>query len=187
MLLNNVTCGYSKDIMPIQNFSVTLAERGVIAILGNSGCGKSTLLKAIAGFLPITCGEIVGRDRLRFSMVFQENRLINALSAYKNIALVTNESERIALSLKIVELSDKANISTISDLSGGMQRRVAIARAIAYSGDVLLLDEAFTGLDTDLLKRIAKRLGDNFPLVIAVTHNIEEAKAIGNIAQIIEL
>ena len=91
-------------------------------------------------------------------MVFQENRLLPWFSALKNVAFVINgDEEKARRALSWLELSDAAD-KLPDELSGGMQRRVAVARALAYGGDVLLLDEPNAGLDESLAERMMSRI-----------------------------
>lgn len=131
-----------------ENFSYDFDGFGVVCIKGKSGCGKTTLLRIISGLEKADKGDIIVDGNISF--LFQEDRLLPWLNAEENIACVLNgaSSDRInkarellsSVGLKGSERQD------ISSLSGGMKRRVAFARALALEPDILLLDEAFTGL-----------------------------------------
>ena len=182
--LDKVSCGYS-SILPIQGLSVTLPDKGVVAVLGPSGSGKSTLLKLLAGLLVPKEGKVLGLERKKIAMVFQEDRLLPWYTALENVTLVCKNRERAAEMLEQVELLQ--HLSVYPDaLSGGMQRRVAIARALAFGGDVLLLDEPFQGLDAELKTRLTERIRRMFPLIVIATHQINEAENLG-LTQTIEL
>lgn len=165
--LENATFSYNGDIAPIKNFSMEL-NNGVYAITGDSGCGKSTLLKGIAGLIRPVSG-IVHND-LRCSYVFQENRLIMSLSAEANIHLVCNSKERIEFILSQIGLSDCSK-RPVCELSGGQQRRVAIARSLCYDADYVILDEPFEGLDKELKNKISELIKDKYSLIIVSSHD----------------
>ncbi|HHT86309.1 MAG TPA: ATP-binding cassette domain-containing protein [Clostridiales bacterium] len=165
--LKSVTLGYD-GIDPIQNLSAALPEKGVVAVVGASGIGKSTLLKGIAGIIKSKSGEIICDKKL--SMVFQENRLIHSLSALDNVLLVGKDEKRAHKMLETVELTGNEK-KQVSELSGGMQRRVSIARALMFGGDAILLDEPFEGLDKELRNRIAKRIREMYDLIIISSHD----------------
>ena len=166
----------------IESLSHTLPDKGTIALLGPSGSGKTTLLRLFAGLLSPASGSFTGMENQKVSLVFQEDRLLPWLSAAGNVALadgVRSPAECLAL----VELEDRAH-SLPAVLSGGMQRPVAIARAIRLGGDALLLDEPFKGLDDALKARIASRLVELFPLIIIATHDEKEAALLQSVASL---
>lgn len=166
----------------LNNFSLVLPDSGVYAISAPSGSGKTTLLRLIAGLENPDKGEIIMPKNARISMVFQEDRLLYSLDVRGNIMAVlddTDESRRLAdESLDRCGLLDVAE-KPVSSLSGGMKRRVAIARAVVFGGDILLLDEPFKGLDEE-----TKRVTADFVfkdkqnrLIIMITHDLSEAEA----------
>ena len=177
MEIKNVTCGYG-DAFPIKNLSVTIADEGCTAIMGGSGVGKTTFIKLLLGLVKPVEGEITGLDGKRIAVVFQEDRLLPWYSARRNVELFSEDEKTAAELLDDMELWDAAD-KLPSELSGGMQRRVSIARALAYGGDILLLDEPFKGLDGELKKRIISRIKGTFPLVIMVTHDEKDAELMG--------
>lgn len=186
--LHNITAGYPQKPV-FENYSLTLPERGVVSIAGPSGTGKTTLLRLLCGLITPTAGTISGLNGLRISYVFQEDRLLPWRTTLENVMLVfgeeTAENEHVAREwLKNMELEDVINEYPAA-LSGGMLRRVALARAAAYRGDVLLLDEPFTGLDIALRERVAAHLVHAAPLIIMVTHEMDDARAMG--AEVIPL
>ncbi len=175
--LIEVSAGYSAHPV-LDRLLLTLPERGAIQLTGPSGCGKTTLLRVLAGLHTPTSGWIEGLDGLRVSMVFQEDRLLPWCTALENVLCVLKngeESEKLALTwLSRMELADAAH-KYPDELSGGMQRRLALARALAYGGDLLLLDEPFNGLDKELRVRIATHIKKAAPLIVLVSHEEDDA------------
>lgn len=147
-------------------------------MMGPSGCGKTTLLRLIAGLEIPESGEIVRAERLSF--LFQEDRLIPHLNARKNVALVLpgrDADARAAQALEALGLVDSMD-KPVRELSGGMARRVAIARAVLYETELLLLDEPFRGLDEQTRVRTAAWLTAQTTgrTLIAVTHDRQDAR-----------
>lgn len=180
--LQQVSFGY--DDQPILE-QVTLAfpEKGVVCLYGHSGCGKTTILRLLAGLERPDEGRITGLEGKRTTVVFQEDRLLPWLTALENVAvpLIGEEAHSRAMEvLRRVGLESAANQHP-DQLSGGMKRRVAIARALAANGDVLLLDEPFTGLDDGLRRELAQAITKQYAdrLVVLVTHIEEEAAWMG--------
>lgn len=169
----------------LSHLTLALPESGVVAVTGPSGSGKTTLLRVLAGLQRPTEGSVGGLPA-RVSYVFQEDRLLPWLTAFENIALVTEDAARARALTAAVELADAAG-KRPSELSGGMRRRVAIARALAYSGDMLLLDEPFTGLDGALRARMAALIRGAFPLTVISTHDEADAVLIGGASAEIRL
>lgn len=165
----------------LSNFSCQFPEKGVVALMGKSGIGKSTLIHLLLGLIAPDSGSISGADGLKFSAVFQDDRLLLHLNARQNLLLTTGcASEEIDAALTALSLnpSDKAPVITYS---GGMKRRVALARGILFSADVLLLDEPFRGLDAETrgqaIELILKKWRNR--LIVLVTHSMEEARRLG--------
>ena len=165
----------------LRDLSLRFEEGKVTAIMGPAGLGKTTLLKILLG-LESCEGSVTGMEGRRPAVVFQESRLLPWLSLKQNLELVCGpgKDREIADALALMELTDAADKKP-AELSGGMQRRGALARAIAYGGDILVLDEPFTGLDEDLKERIAGKLSrqwrESGQTVLFVTHDSTEAKA----------
>ena len=170
--LSHVTAGYPEKTV-LENVSLELPEQGAVAIMAPSGFGKTTLLRVLAGLLKPFSGEITGLENKKISFLFQEDRLLPWLTAEKNVALV---SDRAAAGRWLNEMEIDQGGLLPREMSGGMQRRVALARALAFGGDVLLLDEPFKGLDEGLRERIAMRVRDAFPLTVLSVHDAQEAR-----------
>ncbi len=174
--LKNVTKAFNGNTV-IRDFSATLPLEGVTVIRGSSGVGKTTLFRLLLGLELPDAGEILGIRGLKPAVVFQEDRLLPWASALENVALV---SDQITAETTLSKLGLEDSLCLLPrELSGGMQRRVAIARALAYHGDVLFLDEPFTGLDEEN-KRIAAAavLEQRIP-VFVITHEDNEAELFG--------
>ena len=150
---------------------------GITCLTGPSGYGKTTLLHTIAGLIVPDSGEITGRPE-KVSLMFQDDRLFPWMNALQNIAVVCDDEARAMQYLKAVELEQEAS-SMPSSLSGGMRRRIALARALAYSGEILLLDEPFKGMDLPLVERLAPLIQNLGIPVILSTHSTEEQTIIG--------
>ena len=151
----------------------------ISCVQGPSGCGKTTLLRLIAGLEAPDSGEIRGADGKKISAVFQENRLLENLTAEKNILLTARpgfaRTDARAL-LDELGLPDAAQ-RRVRELSGGMQRRVAVARSLAADYELLLLDEPLTGLDDDARLRVLRRIQAdlNGRTAIWITHDPDAA------------
>ena len=178
IIINNITKKYG-DKTILSDFSLEITDKEKITIMGPSGCGKTTIIRIIAGLETADSGEISGVPQ-NVSFVFQENRLCEDFSAVSNVRFVTGKSvdkAEIEDNLKLLGLSDSL-YKPVKTLSGGMKRRVAIARAILCDYDLLIMDEPFKGLDEELkisvLQYVKEKTKDK--TVIFVTHNIEEAK-----------
>ena len=169
--LENVSVSFD-DKKVLDNFSFDFPKKGVVLVTGASGKGKTTLSKIILGTLKADSGS-VDTNNAKISVVFQEDRLVPTLTAIQNVELVSSKEEA-EKRLKQMKLTD-SKTKYPSELSGGMKRRIAIARALAYGGDVLLLDEAFAGIDDPLAREIIDGIYEEYKdkLIIAVTHRIE--------------
>ena len=183
MELRNITVRYGEKTV-LDNFSLTLKDNGAVCLFGPSGCGKTTLLRVICGLEVPESGAVP--TKWKVVAVFQEDRLLPWLSVEHNLTVAAGVSPQEAeLWLQRVGLEQEKK-SLPEKLSGGMQRRVAMARALAAESDILLLDEPFTGLDSatkELLYPLIRKAAETKP-VILVTHHREEAEALG--AEILE-
>ena len=185
--LDHVYKGFNGNAV-LEDISLALPEKGFCAITGRSGRGKTTLLYLIAGLYKPDRGSIQ-RNGETISMVFQEDRLLPWLTARQNVEAVLgpNEKQQATKALCRMGLEEQAWDKLPEELSGGMRRRVALARLICYGGDVWLMDEAFKGLDResrDALIPFFKQQAET-RLIVLVTHEKEDAVRLG--AQIIEL
>ncbi len=177
LTLNKVSFAYGETTI-LDNVSLALPPKGAVCFSAPSGSGKTTLLRLLAGLECPTSGTVAPQG-VRTAVVFQENRLLPWLTVEQNVALVCPHTNILPY-LEAVELYEDRH-KYPAQLSGGMQRRVALARALAYGGDLLLLDEPFTGLDTALRIRIASAIRERFAdaCIVLVTHSPEEAALFG--------
>jgi NitT/TauT family transport system ATP-binding protein len=146
--------------------------------MGESGCGKTTLINIIMGLEKADSGNIMGVPS-RISAVFQEDCLCEDFSAVSNIrAVVGNRLSKsgIADALKQLDLTNEDISCPVHKLSGGMKRRVAIARAVLADGELIILDEPFKGLDNETRDRVAKFVAKETKnkTLILITHDCNE-------------
>ena len=173
MRLENVSFSYGDKVI-LDGFSLSLPDEGVTALSGPSGCGKTTLLRLLAGLLTPESGSVDAPGLARTAILFQEDRLLPAFSAAAQLKAVLPHGAEVLDYLDAVGLASEAD-SPVEALSGGMKRRVALARALAYAGDksLLLLDEPFTGVDAGNARRIMARLRAlNIPVLLSA-HDAE--------------
>lgn len=159
-------------------FALSCGEIGVL--VGPSGCGKTTILRVIAGLDTDFEGRIDYSGRGKLAMVFQEPRLLPWRTVEDNVRLVAPEVDEstLALLFRVLELNQH-RLHYPSQLSLGLARRVALARAFAVKPDLLLLDEPFVSLDDALAARLAEELvllvETCLVTTLMVTHNVDEA------------
>lgn len=153
----------------LDGFSLTLREEGVTALSGPSGCGKTTLLRVLAGLQKPDAGTVEGIDPQETVLLFQENRLLPWRGVREQITdlLPRRRKEEAERWLALTELEGEGDARP-DQLSGGMQRRLALARALALGGSWYLLDEPFAGVDPERARRILRRIRElNAPVLLA--------------------
>lgn len=190
----------------LADMNLFVEEGETFVIIGRSGIGKSVTLKHIVGLMKpdrgtvvvdgVSVPELSKREivsfRVRFGYLFQSNALLNSLSVAENVALPLREHERLSDSeirkrvsarLAVVELEGTENLS-IDSLSGGMKKRVALARAVIRTPKIILYDEPTTGLDpvtsaniNIMIRKTQKELGVT---AVVVTHDMNSAYKVGN-------
>jgi len=201
------------DKLVLDGIDLDVMPHTSMVVIGGSGSGKSVLLKCILGLLQADSGsiEIDGRDvlrlrradaeaaRARIGMLFQNGALFDSLPVWENVAFGllaqrrlsrTSARERAAEVLSQVGLASSVGELYPAELSGGMQKRVALARAIAAQPDIMFFDEPTTGLDPimgavidGLIVDCVKRLGST---AVAITHDMASARRIGDAAAMIQ-
>jgi len=146
---------------------------------GPSGRGKTTLLRLAAGLLRPQAGTITGAPE-KIAFLFQDDRLMPWLTAEENVAAVLPKERRheAAAWLRRVELASLPDARP-DEMSGGQRRRVALARVLAYGGELLLLDEPFKGLDPALTERMAALVLESGADILMASHAEREAALIG--------
>src|SRR5690606_35978839 len=188
---------YRRGAGPVLADITTTVEPGdAVALIGRSGCGKSTLLHIIAGLLRPAAGRVlidaeeVHRPSPKWNMMFQSPSLYPWMTVGENAALGLRFAgkrraarDRVQALLDLVQLGDYYD-ARVQDLSGGQQRRVALARSLAVEPEVLLLDEPFSALDAftrTALQRDVRRIARQLDItVVLVTHDIDEAVLMGD-------
>ena len=183
--IENISFSYGEKKV-LDSFSLKIDKSSRICILGESGCGKTTLLRLILGLEKPQSGIIKRDGALRPSAVFQENRLLPFKTVLQNITLIGSDEKTALAHLKALGLEAAAD-SLPAELSGGMQRRAAIARALSADYDYLVLDEPFTGLDEENTLYAARHISQSVSdrALILVTHSKKEAEMLG--AEIIDI
>jgi iron(III) transport system ATP-binding protein len=201
LVVKDLACRYDERAA-VRGISFNVHRGQIACLLGPSGCGKTTVLRAIAGFHPVSSGEIVINDRVVSSlstfvppekrglgMVFQDNALFPHLNAADNVGFglrgvsAAERAARVADMLALVGLQGFEKRYP-HELSGGQEQRVALARALAPQPTLILFDEPFSSLDVELRERLStevreilKRQGTT---AIVVTHDQHEAFALGD-------
>lgn len=201
----NLTVKYGRATV-LEGINFRVNKGGIVTLMGGSGCGKSTLLRVIMRLIPAAEGEIyIGGERTdnlpetkmnvvrrKMGMVFQEGALFDSMNVRENVAFALRRHtkmkekeirEVVRERLEAVDLEDVEE-KMPSELSGGMQRRVGIARALALSPEILLYDEPTTGLDplltatvVDLILKMRERYGTT---TVVVTHDVAAAERVSD-------
>ncbi|MFL6663094.1 MAG: ABC transporter ATP-binding protein [Rhizobacter sp.] len=204
--IDHVTFGYDSSRTIINDLTLRFARGKVTSILGGSGCGKTTLLRLIGGSNEATSGEVrfdgevvdprdrerMFRMRRRMGMLFQFGALFTDLSVFENVAFPLREHtglpesmirDIVLMKLNAVGLRGAAGLR-ISEVSGGMARRIALARAIALDPQLIMYDEPFAGLDLismGVAANLIRTLNDvTGATSLVVSHDVPECMAISD-------
>ena len=203
--LNNINCRYDGQVI-IEDLSFAVQPQQIVSLLGPSGCGKTTALRAIAGLEDIyagqirldgTClsapGSVLAPEKRQVGMVFQDYALFPHLTVSKNIAFGLHGRDKTEIEAVINQLLTLVRLEEHVDkfphqLSGGQQQRVALARALAPDPRILLLDEPFSNLDTEMRRSLSQEVREILLELkisaILVTHDQEEAFGVGDVTGI---
>ncbi|HWH73536.1 MAG TPA: ATP-binding cassette domain-containing protein [Methylibium sp.] len=206
IVIDQVTFGYDASRVILSDVTLQFPRGKVTAILGGSGCGKTTLLRLIGGISAADSGRVVfdgevvnARDRAqllrlrrRMGMLFQFGALFTDLSVYDNVAFPLREHTTLSetmirdivlMKLNAVGLRGAAGLR-IAEVSGGMARRIALARAIAMDPELIMYDEPFAGLDlismgvaAQLIRKLTDATGST---ALVVSHDVPECMSISD-------
>ena len=185
--IENLTVRFGEAAV-LDRFCLSVPAGSCICIMGPSGCGKATLLRVMMGLLLPDSGLLSGFAERKKSAVFQENRLCENLSVRANLRLSAPRAEDRTLEAALASLGLKGFLRRpVRTLSGGMQRRIALARALLADYELLFLDEPFTGLDGETRRQAEDLLREQSrgKTVFLATHSEETACALAD--QIIRL
>jgi phospholipid/cholesterol/gamma-HCH transport system ATP-binding protein len=199
--LTDVTFGYDRRRLVLKGITMAIPRGKVVAIMGGSGCGKTTILRLIGGQLKPRSGRVIvaGQSvpeldrealfqmRRRVGMLFQFGALFTDMSVYENVAFAMREHtdlpeelirDLVLMKLQAVGLRGVAQMKP-AELSGGMARRIALARAIALDPMLVLYDEPFAGLDPislGIVGQLIRKLNDALGITsVVVTHDVYES------------
>ena len=178
--IDRLTLSYGNQQV-LKDCSLQVEPGSRVALMGPSGCGKTSLINVIAGLLTPDSGKVSVNGKV--SYVFQEPALFPWLTAVDNINVVLSDGPetlpRAEQLLEAVGLSDCRD-KYPHQLSGGQKQRIAICRALAYGGDILLLDEPLKGLDADTRDQVSALLLQEWTgkTLLLVTHDPSEAQSL---------
>jgi phospholipid/cholesterol/gamma-HCH transport system ATP-binding protein len=191
----------------LRDINLAVPQGQTLAIIGESGCGKTVLLKNIAGLMPPSRGTVLfdGRryeqlsdreladQRQRFGFVFQNAALFDSMTVGQNVAFPLRQhgrlsqqeiQQRVLARLEEVGLADAVVAKKPAELSGGMRKRVGLARALVLGPELMLYDEPTTGLDpimSDVINELMLRTSQRAPVTsIVVTHDMRTAQKVAN-------
>lgn len=186
----------------VQGFDLQVPAGHIASLLGPSGCGKTSVLRAIAGFEPVRAGSVhlgevllsgpklhLPPEQRHVGMMFQEYGLFPHLTAAQNVGFGLRRSAAAEREQRVRQMLDMVGLATAGskfphELSGGQQQRIALARALAPSPALLLLDEPFSNLDASTRERLTREVRDILraagQTAVLVTHNAQEAETMAD-------
>ncbi len=191
----------------LRDINLSVPRGQTLAVIGESGCGKTVLLKSIIGLVQPTAGHVVfdgqridqlsdrrlTQQRARFGFLFQNAALFDSMSIAENVAFPLRENRRMSLAAarptvleRLAEVGLPAAVMTKmpAQLSGGMRKRVGLARALVMNPEVLLYDEPTTGLDpivSDVINELIMRTRDHYSVTsVVVTHDMKNAQKVAD-------
>ncbi|MEL0628124.1 ABC transporter ATP-binding protein [Psychromonas aquatilis] len=197
--IQELSCSYQKTLV-LDGLNLTLNDNEIVCLLGESGCGKTTLLRAVAGLQSELTGKIsirqkvmndidinVAPEKRKIGLIFQDYALFPHLNVFDNVAFsLTSKLSQQQKQQRVEEMLALVQLNEMSEryphqLSGGQQQRIAIARALAYQPELMLLDEPFSNLDQhvrfQLIHEIRLLLKQKKMSALFVTHSKEEGFA----------
>jgi len=191
----------------LRDIKLSIPRGQTVAVIGESGCGKTVLLKSLIGLIPPTKGEVLFdgqnlrklsdkelvQQRIRFGFLFQNAALFDSMTVGQNVAFPLRQHKRPADSevqevvlarLAEVGLPDSVVVKKPAELSGGMRKRVGLARALIMNPELMLYDEPTTGLDpimSDVINELIMSTRRNHPVTsIVVTHDMRTARKVAD-------
>lgn len=189
LTVKNLTFNYQEkdsqnEVAVFKNFSLEIFDGEFLSLVGPSGCGKTTLVSIIAGYLKPLAGQVVvngknivapDKDRI---VINQEDDLFGWMTVHENMKLMTKDEGLIQKYLDMTNL-DKFKNYYPRELSGGMKKRLSLARALAVNSKFIIMDEPFGSLDNQIKEKlheeVLKIIKQSGKTILLVTHNIEEA------------
>lgn len=179
IIFKDISKSYGNKIV-LKNFNIDIREGQTTFVLGKSGSGKTTFSKIVLGLEKIDTGEISGLDGKKISVVFQEDRLMENMTIGSNFKMTVDSHINRK---QIVEKMEKIGLfqpleTKISELSGGMKRRISILRAFLIEFDLIVMDEPFRGLDEETKEKVMNFVIQNIKgkTAIIITHNKDEVE-----------
>ncbi|MDY5480570.1 MAG: ATP-binding cassette domain-containing protein [Peptostreptococcus porci] len=179
IIFKDISKSYGNKIV-LKNFNIDIREGQTTFMFGKSGSGKTTFSKIVLGLEKIDAGEITGLDGKKISVVFQEDRLMENMTIGSNFKMTVDSHINRK---QIVEKMEKIGLfqpleTKISELSGGMKRRISILRAFLIEFDLIVMDEPFRGLDEETKEKVMNFVIQNIKgkTAIIITHNKDEVE-----------